>query len=123
MQTATLTQSTSTPQVYALINPNVSGTGECLIMLGLARYTYPGPGAFTLLPPGQFAWLGVLLDPNNLDAENQATFVAFLSANNDSIFERDLTMSRLQNLAYEFGFTQSEVQVRNVLDVPGSEEN
>lgn len=69
-----------------------------------------GPESFTLLPPGQFAWVGVLLDPANLNAEQEHSVVAFLSSNDDSILERDLTASLLQNLAYEYGFRQCEVQ-------------
>lgn len=108
--TETPMTSITAPYVYTIKNPNCGEARECLISLGLAPYTYLAPESFTLLPTGQYAWVGVLSDPVNLNAEQEPSFVAFLSANNDSVFERNLTVRRLQNLAYEYGYRKCEVQ-------------
>ncbi len=110
MTSETMTLSTTAPHPCIITNPNRGGARECLIALGLASYTYLGPESFALLPDGQYAWLGVLSDTVNLNAERDPSFVAFLSSHNDSIFERNLTVSRLQNLAYEHGYRQCEVR-------------
>ena len=105
------TLSTTAPHAYvSRTTSDRSETRQCLIALGLALYTHPSPDSFTLLPPGQYAWLGVLFDGANPNIDENTSFVAFLSANDDSVFERNLTVSRLQDLAFEHGYRRCEVR-------------
>lgn len=84
-------------------------TRECEIYLGLAPYTYFGPESFTLLPQGQHAWLGIVVGPPKPNAEEDFSFVALMSGDDDSVVSRDSVVSHLKNVAIEHGFNMCEV--------------
>lgn len=96
--------------IATIPSSNRNQTRECEIFLGLAPYTYFGPESFTLLPQGQYAWLGVLFGPAKSDSEEGSSFVALISGDNDSVRSRESVVSHLKNVAIEHGFNACEVR-------------